>query len=214
MKKKLLLYGGGGHCKSVIDVIECTGVYEIEGIIDREENVGKLVLGHRIIGSDKDLPALLKNCPNIHISFGFIKNSENRRKAAEMLESLGAVFPVIISPRAHVSAHARIMPGTIVMHGAIVNAASEVGCHCILNTNSLIEHDSVVGNHCHISTSSTVNGTCTIGDDVFFGSGSVMGNNLLICSGTVIGSGSVVVKPIEEPGIYAGNPCRLIKNRG
>jgi len=32
-----------------------------------------------------------------------------------------------------------------------------------------------------------------------------------ICDDVVIGAGSVVTKDITEPGIYAGNPARLIR---
>jgi len=32
-----------------------------------------------------------------------------------------------------------------------------------------------------------------------------------ICDGVVIGAGAVVTKPITVPGIYAGNPARLIR---
>lgn len=42
--KPLLLVGGGGHCKSVIDVAESAG-FTIKGILDIPENVGKDVLG-------------------------------------------------------------------------------------------------------------------------------------------------------------------------
>ena len=43
--RPLILLGGGGHCKSVIDVAECAG-YTILGILDRSEEVGKRVLGY------------------------------------------------------------------------------------------------------------------------------------------------------------------------
>lgn len=38
--KNLILVGGGGHCKSVIDVAESAG-YTILGILDRPEEVGE-----------------------------------------------------------------------------------------------------------------------------------------------------------------------------
>lgn len=32
-----------------------------------------------------------------------------------------------------------------------------------------------------------------------------------ICDGVVIGAGAVVTKPIDKPGIYAGNPARFLR---
>ena len=42
-KPNIILVGGGGHCASVIDVIEQQGKYTIKGIIDTKEHVGKKV---------------------------------------------------------------------------------------------------------------------------------------------------------------------------
>ena len=36
--KEIILIGGGGHCKSVIDVIELEGQFLIGGIVDRPED--------------------------------------------------------------------------------------------------------------------------------------------------------------------------------
>ena len=60
MKEKIVLIGGGGHCHSVIDVIEQTNKYEIIGIVDIKENIEKKVLDYEIIACDDDLEELLK----------------------------------------------------------------------------------------------------------------------------------------------------------
>ena len=53
--KDLILVGGGGHCKSVIDVAESAG-YNIWGIIDMPEDVGNRIFGYKVIGTDDDIP--------------------------------------------------------------------------------------------------------------------------------------------------------------
>lgn len=172
-KEKIILIGGGGHCKSVIDVIESTGKYLIFGIIDIKENIGKKILGHEIIGCDDNIPSLIKQCANFHISFGHIKSNELRVKTFNAIKTYGGKFPVIISPVTYVSKHAQIAEGTIVMHHAFINAGVKIGSNTIINSKALIEHDAVIGNHCHISTGSIINGGVEVGDNTFFGSGSV-----------------------------------------
>ena len=49
-----------------------------------------------------------------------------------------------------------------------------------------------------------------IGDHVSIGTNSTI-LPVNICNHVVIGAGSVVIKDIEVPGIYAGNPVRLIR---
>jgi ribosomal protein S18 acetylase RimI-like enzyme len=53
-QKNLILIGGGGHCKSVIDVVESAG-YNILGVVDMPEEVGKSVLDYKVIGTDDDI---------------------------------------------------------------------------------------------------------------------------------------------------------------
>ena len=50
--KKIILVGGGGHCKSVIDVIEQEGKFKIAGIIDRPNLLGSKILGYKFIGCE------------------------------------------------------------------------------------------------------------------------------------------------------------------
>ena len=80
MKEKIVLIGGGGHCHSVIDVIEQENKYEIIGIVDTKENVGKKVLDYEIIGCDDDLETIFLSCKNAIITVGQIKTNDLRVK--------------------------------------------------------------------------------------------------------------------------------------
>ena len=55
----IILIGGGGHCKSVIDVIEQEGKFKIAGIVDKPDLLGSKVLGYSVIGNDSDLSSLV-----------------------------------------------------------------------------------------------------------------------------------------------------------
>lgn len=209
-KKDLILIGGGGHCKSCIDVIETESLFNIAGIVEVDDKLHQKVLDYKIIASDKDLPNLIHRYKHFLVTIGSTKDPCKRVEKFEDLKKLGAIFPVIISSSAHVSASACVGEGTIVMHKAIVNADADVGKNCIVNNLALIEHDAKIGNHCHISTGSIINGKCNIGDRVFIGSNSVVINNVDIVDDVVVGAGSVVLKSISKAGTYAGNPaCRI-----
>ena len=76
--QSLILVGGGGHCKSVIDVAESAG-YNILGILDMPEDVGKKVLDYKVIGTDDDIPQYVDKAEFV-ITVGFIKNPTTRIK--------------------------------------------------------------------------------------------------------------------------------------
>lgn len=208
MKRPLILTGGGGHCKSVIEVAESAG-YEIKGILDMPDEVGKEVLpGHKVIGTDDEIPQYVEECDFV-ITVGFIKNPALRIKLYNKVKAAGGRLATIIASTAHVSKYAELGEGTVIMHHAFVNAGAKIGDNCIINTFVNIEHDAEVGNQCHISTGTMVNGECKIGESCFIGSQSVCANCIEIASDIIVGTGSVVRKSIRVKGIYAGNPAIL-----
>jgi len=189
---KIILIGGGGHCKSVIDIIEREGRFEIIGIIDKEDKVGQKILNYEIIGTDEDLEIVRKDIEYAFITIGQIKTAEPRKKVYKILKELKYKIPTIISPLAYVSKYSLIEEGTIVMHGAIINANVKIGKNSIINSRALVEHDCVIGNHCHISTGVILNGSVNVGDETFIGSGSVCVNNIAIPSKSFIKARSLV----------------------
>lgn len=206
-KKQLILIGGGGHCKSVIEAAESAG-YAILAILDTPENIGKSVLKYTVTGTDADIPDYVSQGEFI-VTVGHIKDATLRIKLHERIKAAGGRLAILVASTAYVSPYAEIGEGTVLMHRATVNAGARIGAGCIINTFANIEHDAAVGNYCHVSTGAMVNGDCEIGEGVFLGSQSVMVNGTSICSGCVIGAGSLVRKSIRKKGIYSGNPAEL-----
>lgn len=171
MKPLILLIGGGGHCKAVIDVIENECRFTIEGIIDKRELIGQKVLNYEIIGCDDDLEKFT-TIKNAFISVGQIRSVEPRIRLYNKIKMLGFEIPIIVSNQCYVSKHSQIGEGSIIMHHALVNAGATIGKNCIINTKALIEHDAVVENHCHVSTGAIVNGGVTVREKTFIGSNS------------------------------------------
>ncbi len=172
-KEEIILIGGGGHCRSVIDVIELEDKYNIAGIVVNDMPKGGNILGYEVIGGDDDLETIFKSYKNAIVTVGQIRTNSIRVKLFKRLKQIGFNFPVIVSPLAYVSKYTTIDEGTVVMHQALINANAKVGKNCIINTKALLEHDVLVEDHCHISTAAIVNGGTRIKENTFFGSNAV-----------------------------------------
>ena len=188
----LILIGGGGHCRSAIDVIEAEGSHRIIGVLEEPAFEGSDVMGYPILGTDDELTDLVGQGVGVIVTVGQIKTSKIRERAFFSAKEAGALLPVIVSPHAYCSRHANIGAGTMVMHGAIVNAACVVGENCIVNSMVLLEHDVSIGDHTHIATGARVNGGVKIGPRCFIGSGAVLHNDIEIGEGAIIPAGTVV----------------------
>lgn len=208
--KPLILIGGGGHCKSVIEVAESAG-YSILGVLDMPEEIGKEILSTKVIGTDDDIPYYVDKAEFV-ITVGFIKDPSTRIRLYERVKKARGKLATIIASTAYVSKYTSLGEGTLVMHHAFVNAGAKVGNNVILNTFSNVEHDVVIGDHCHISTGTMVNGNCKVGSRCFIGSQSVLSNGITIGDDIIVGAGSLVRKSLFEKGIYFCNNIDRIKS--
>lgn len=205
-KIPLLLIGGGGHCRSCIDVIEATADYEIVGIVEADNYQADEYdrLPYPVVGTDADLPQLITQAPHCLITIGQIKQAGIRQEKFKQLKKLGAILPTVISPLAYVSSTAKIGEGSIIMHQSLVNSYVQVGDNCIINSQSLLEHDCLVANHSHISTAAKLNGQVSVGEGCLIGSGTLIKQGVQIADQVIIGMGSRVLNDIEQAGTYTG----------
>lgn len=188
-KTEILLVGAGGHARSCIDVIENSGTYKIAGLIGVREELYREFMGYRVIATDSDLSDLARQYQYAMISVGQIGSSFLRQRLYNHLIALGFTLPTIVSKLAHVSTHASLGSGSIIMHNAIINASACVGNNCIINNKALIEHNASIADHCHISTGAIINGDSKIGIGSFIGSGSIIKQGIKLGPNCVVGMG-------------------------
>jgi len=102
-----------------------------------------------------------------------------------------------------------------------------IGRHCKVQSHSFICELVKIGDHCFIghgvmfindrfTNGRPANGDQALWQNTEIGNNVSIGSNatilpVKICDNTVIGAGAVVVKDIDEPGIYAGNPAKMIR---
>jgi len=188
MKSKLVLYGYGGHCKSVLEVLN-TDEFIIEQIID-DKKIKKMDY-YKFQNSSSFFKNLNKKI-NLHISFASIYDLKKREKVISFLKKNKLItFPIIRSSTSYISKSTIIKEGTIIMHGVFINSNVKLGCNVVINTNALIEHDVQIDDNSHISTSATINGGVKIGKNCFIGSNSVIKENSILPDNSFIKMGSI-----------------------
>ncbi|TXI95623.1 MAG: acetyltransferase [Burkholderiaceae bacterium] len=188
-KPGLILVGAGGHAGAVIDVVEQHGEYQIVGLVGSHKEVQTRRLGYPVIGTDSDLSELAKMHKFALVTVGQIQSPDIRMRLYELAVQAGFQLPIIVAPSAYVSHHADLGAGSVVMHGAIVNAGAKVGANCIVNTRALLEHDVSIADHCHISTGAILNGNACVGAGSFVGSASVVREGVSLGKRCVVGMG-------------------------
>jgi len=212
--KKLLLIGGGGHCKSVLDSLLESMQYSEIGIIDKKENVGKMILDNRIIGCDDDLIKLYQlGYQYAFVTLGSVGDPSLRVKLFIMLEEIGFDIPNIIDLSATVSKYVSMKTGVYIGKNVVVNAGTSIGKGSIINTSATIEHDCKIEKYSHIAPGAVICGEVKIGEQSHIGASSVVRQQVKIGAHTIIGMGSVVLQDIGDYKIAYGNPCKEAKSK-
>ncbi len=207
--RKLLLIGGGGHCHSVLDSVLSMGLFDVVGIVD---NNGHSFLGVKVVGSDDDIPHLLrKGWTEAFITVGSVGNTNTRRKTYDLIKHYGIHIVTIIDPTATIARATDIAEGVFVGKHAIINTGTVVHKCAIINSGVIVEHDCEIGEFSHISPGVVLCGDVSIASDTHVGAGSILRQQIKIGNNTIIGAGSAVVKNIPANVKAYGNPCRVVE---
>lgn len=209
MKRKILLIGGGGHCRSVLDSVTALGCYDEIGILDAN---GQPCQGVSVVGTDEDIPLLMKDgWTEAFVTVGSIGDTSVRRKLFQMVKEYHLTIPAIVDPSAITARNVEIKEGAFIGKRAVINAGASLGFGSIINTGAVVEHDCRIGDFVHISPGTVLCGQVTVGHDSHVGAGSVVRQLITIGSESVIGAGSVVVRNIPDHVKAYGNPCRVME---
>lgn len=211
---KVILIGGGGHAKVIIDALQLMGHYSISGIIEKgEKAVGGDVLGVPIIGTDKALAGIrAQGILNAFIALGSTKSRDNFRRARLFQEARAIGFNIIniIHPSARISRYIIIGDGNAVLADAVINAGSQIGNNVIINTGAIVEHDCIIADHVHIATGARLCGGVSIGRCSHVGAGATIIQGIRIGSDVTIGAGAVVISDIPDGATAVGVPARIL----
>ena len=193
----MLIFGAGGHAKVIYDCI-LSQEKNINGVFD-DDVKKKHFLNFDIIGTYN--PNFL---PEEELIIGIGDN-----KTREIIsKNINHKFGLVKHVSALISPSSKINEGTVIFQGAIIQSSVFIGKHCIINTNSSVDHDCRISDYVHLAPNVTICGGVIIDSGTFVGAGSVIIPNLKIGKNVLIGAGSVVIDNIPDNVKVFGNPAR------
>lgn len=199
--EKIVLIGGGGHARSVMDTLIRCGKYEIIGYTD----IQKTSIPLEYLGNDSILKGIKDSgIKNVAVGIGYLGKSNIRDELYKKIKLLGYELPVIVDPSAIISKFSNIEEGTFVGKNTVINSGTSIGKMCIINTGAIVEHTCCVGSFTHISVNATICGDASIGNHVLVGAHSTIIQGVGVGNDSVIGAGSVVINDIESNVIRYG----------
>lgn len=208
MNLPVLIVGGGGHAKVLVEALHLRSV-TILGITDIDPaRFGTDVLGVRVIGNDDAAEAYTPESLRLVNGIGSVRMPEARAAMFEKFKRRGFTFTTVIHPSAVIAADVALGEGVQVMAGAVIQTGSRIGMNSIINTNASVDHDCIIGDHVHLSPGVTVSGGVRIDDVVHIGAGATVIQGVKIGKNSMVGAGSVVVHDVPDGAEFFGVPAR------
>lgn len=193
----MYLFGASGHGKVVVEVAEAAAI-EVKGFIDGNTSLDSL-FEYKVI---HEVPAEGK----VFLSMG---SNATRKKIAENNPVLN--YPTLVHPKTIISKRAFVDVGTVIMGGVTINSGVTIGKHCIINTNSSIDHECTIHNYVHISPNVALAGDVEVGEGTHIGIGACAIQGVRIGKWCTIGAGAVIIRDVPDYAVVVGNPGKVIK---
>lgn len=203
------IVGCGGHAKVIASMIVAGDRFEIGSFIDRAPTDGTRFLDRPVVAEGAFLAAGAGEA----VAFG-LGEWRHRADAVARFEAAGfSRFPAIVAPSAIVAPDVLIGEGSVLMPGVCVNAGSEIGDFCVLNTGAILDHDGSLGRGAALAPGVTVGGGCRIGAGAYVGIGASVSHGRTLGDGAVLGGGSFLKEDAGAGEFWAGVPARFVRRR-
>lgn len=195
----VMIYGGGGHAKSLIELMRACGGIEIAGILDDRLPAGSKVLDVPVLGSGAELPQLYRSGLRRAVNaVGGIGDITPRLSVFQKLRENGFTFPTLTHPRGYVESSAQVSDACQIFFNAYVGSDVKVGFGCIINTGAILSHDCELGDYVNISPGAILAGSVRVGERTLIGMGVTVNLGVHIGAGVRIGNSAVVKADVPD----------------
>ncbi len=211
MGDDLVIVGGGGHGREVLDVIEAvvagvaaTGLRVLGVLDDGHPDLLRLAArGLRVLGGVDHLATLEE------VGFGLgIGSATARRALGERLAPLGRPSPALRHPAATVGSLVVRDAGSVLAAGARLTTNVVVGAHAYVGPNATVGHDCLLAPYATLYPGAVVSGNVTVGEAATVGAGATVRQGVHLGDGCFVGAGAVVLDDVEPGTTVVGVPAR------
>lgn len=213
MSVAIIVIGGGGHARVLVDALYCQGV-TVLGFTDAEpEKARQAILEVRCLGGDDAVLQFKPNEVQLINGLGSVRETSRRQRLFDSFKKMGYTFFSVIHPSAVVAKDVKLGEGAQIMAGAVIQTGSYIGMNTIVNTKASVDHDCVLGEHVHLAPGVTLSGEVKIGTGVHVGTGATIIHGIDIGRNSLIGAGSLVIRDVPENATVLGVPARVVATR-
>lgn len=210
----LLLYGGGGHGKTLIELVRRGAAHHLVGVVDSGLEPGDMVLGVPVVGGDEALAAVRDRGVVLAVNgVGGIARVGDRVAAFDRLSAAGFRCPAVVHESAVVEPSVQLPSGCQVLAHAYVGSDSRIGFGSIVNTGVVVSHDCVLEEYVNLSPGALLAGGVRVGAMTLVGMGVTVNLGVSIGRKARVGNSAVVKADVPDGQVVAAGSVWPAPNR-
>jgi len=189
----LVVYGGGGHSKTIIELVRAAGSLRLVGIIDDNLPIGMSILGLPVLGGADRLPGLFADGVRLAVNaVGGIGNVSVRIRVFDTIARAGFSCPTLVHPSAWVESSVHLADGVQVLAKTYISSDVQIGFGSVINAGVVVSHDCILGRIVNLSPGAMLAGGVVIEDYVQVGMAATINLNIRVGQEARIGNGATV----------------------
>ena len=199
---RLVIYGAGGHGRSLAALVRKMGGFDLIGFIDDGRPDREKILGLPVLGGREKLIGLAEEGVRFAVNgVGGIGDLKSRLDVYDLLMDAGFHCPSVVHPTAFMENSAVLGEGCQVMPLAYVGTQVEAGFGCIINTGAIVSHNCQLADYVNLSPGATLAGGVMIGEGSLVGMRATVNLNVRIGRRALIGNGATVKADVPDGGV-------------
>ena len=211
VKKKVIIFGTGGHAVSVASLAEQCG-FSVSCFASLQETLGEI--NGKKIRAVQSFPPRSKIAVVIAVGDNFLRESLTKELiSVAKCKRIEITFPNLIHPTCHIGTNAIFGQGNQLFPGANLGAHSRIEDFVILNHLSSLDHESSMGSFASLAPGAVTGGRVKIGRRSALLINSSVSNGIEIGSDSIIAANSFVKEDVMDNSLVAGSPARFIRHQ-
>ncbi|MGH7020276.1 MAG: hypothetical protein ACREEY_10365 [Brevundimonas sp.] len=201
MNRSVLLIGGGGHARVVLDGLLAMGRFCLGVTACEAPNLPDLTY----IGDDEE--AFRRFPKGMEAALGVggtprqgASGTALRRKVYGLYVERGFHFPPVVGRGVIMAPDVVLEDGAQVIAGAILQPNVRVGRNAMINTGACVDHDTVILEHAMVGPGSVLCGGVEVGVGAYIGAGATVLQGIRIGADAVVAAGAVATADVPEGG--------------
>ena len=141
---------------------------------------------------------------SVFVAMVYTQLNRLRTRLYHAVRDLGYPLASYVSPHAFVWRNCEIGEHCFIFENNVIQPFVKIGNNVIIWSGNHIGHHSKVGDNCFIASHAVISGFVDIGKNCFVGVNATMGNNLVVGDDCIVGAGALVVKDVGEDLVVKG----------